>query len=327
MEGHLRASLWCAHPRLKPGESVSSWLHRSAFANGMSNHTFCRHVFGGRAVWNRDVDHVLDHRMLEIVAAATLESADKLEQGSLAAFQGKLFVDAGLRVAHFPWVLSLGVYHRTRHRHGQQFCPRCLQTDAWLRLEWRLAWAICCTEHACYLRDACPACDGPIVFHRMSLAVPGRLNCHLCGANVLREAEDVPAPEATLRFQRSLADAVRKGAARPGGGDAVPALEYFEGLRMLVRGAFNKKALKGLATAFAATERLAKLTCPPMYLERWRLPERIFALEMVRLTLRDWPDGFVHACHRHGIYRSRFEEVRGAAPQWLLRGLNGLDRR
>lgn len=322
-----RASLWCAHPRLRPGESFSSWLHRSAYANGLSNHTYCRYVFGGRPVWNRDVDHLPNDDMLQAAADATLETAARLRSATLSAFSGLLY-EGTPHGGHFPWVLSLGVYHRTRRRHGQQFCPACLREGTpWLRLEWRLAWAVCCPEHGCYLRDACHRCDVPFVFHRASLAVPGRLECHACGANVLATpAGFVEAPHAVVRLHQSL---VRSLHGRPfslAKGRAVPALEFFSGLRVLVRGVFDKAHWVGMGSTAPARVRRGAPPRPPMQVEHWRLRERVYAMDVLRWALVRWPGRFVSECHRAGVYRARFQE-KPCAIEWLDEGLEGLRMR
>lgn len=320
------ASLWCAHPRMKTGESFSSWLHRSAFANGMADHTYCRHLFGPRAVWNRDVDHLAGESMLSIAAMALMEDYGTLFSGTLRALEGILFdnIDHG---GHFPWVLSLGVYHRTRRRHGQQFCALCLREgDAWLRLHWRLAWFVCCPQHHCLLRDACPRCDAPLVFHRMSLAVPGRLACHRCGANVLGGDFERPVSRRVLRFQQRMTRALGQRETRIGK-ERVDAHEYFKGLRVLVRGIYPKRHWTGLKDALPISSKQCAPPKPTMMIEHWRHPARTFAVDVLAQSLDCWPEGFVGKCMRAGIYRARFEpQGRQLHPHWLETALRRIER-
>lgn len=322
-----RASLWCAHPRIKTGESISSWLHRSAFANGMADHTYCRHLFGDRAVWNRDVDHVVNREMLETAACATCERIERLASGTLEAFDGMLSRQP-MRGGHFPWILSLGVYHRTRRRHGQQYCAACLRRNAWLPLNWRLAWTVCCTKHCCLLRDACPGCDAPFVFHRMSLAVPGRLDCPICGTNVLR-GDDIAVPQSLRRFQQRMTRGLKRGRVAVDETTAVPTPDYLMGLRMLARGVFNRKQLIGLQDVLPRRTRVIAPARPSMNIEHWRLSDRAFALDVLRRLLIGWPHGFIAGCRRAGVYRARFDgrEKGEVVPDWLQIGLEGIRRR
>lgn len=325
-----RASLWCAHPRLKTGESISSWLHRCAFANGLSDHSYCRRLFGERAVWNRDVDHVVDDTMLLTAANATLETPDRLRQGTLDGLVGVVFAAEDLRGGHFPWVLSLGVYHRTRRRHGQQFCADCLTAGPWLRLHWRLACSVCCLDHRRLLQDACPSCDAPFVFHRMSLAVPGRLECHACGSNVLRKAGVSPATPQLLRFQGRVERALISRTAPLDSKQRVAALDYFDGLRILSRGVFSNKHLIGLERALPPAARRAAPPRPLLKnIEHWRVAERAFVVGLLQRALRSWPEEFNASCRRAGIYRARFEArfPGHRTPVWIAAGMRAIHRR
>lgn len=319
------ASLWCAHPRIQPGEAFSSWLHRCAVANGMADHTYCRHVFGTQPIWNRDIDHLADTALLSLVARATGEHVERLQAGTLQVFQGRLF-NADRRGGHFPWILSLGIYHRLRRAHGQQFCPQCLrQAPVRLQLAWRLAFVVCCPVHGCFLCDACPKCDTPLLFHRMTLTQPLHLDCRRCGQNLMR-APTLVAPQRTVRFQRRLQRALRRGVYTLPDGD-VPAAAFFMGLRILARGVFNRRHLIGLQDTLPDPLRRQAPKRPVRLLEHARLPERHFVLETLRRTLRGWPRSFVAPCRRAGIYAIRFSSRSGQAPPaWLAMGLQGVRR-
>lgn len=311
---YSRASLWCAHPRLKDGEALSSWLHRSAFANGMSDHTYCRYVFGERPVWNRDVDHFADEAMLESASKATGEAVPRLRAATLRKYEGVLYESLG--EAQMPWVLSLGIYHRLRRRHGQQFCSECLrQNEPWLRLHWRLAWVTCCLEHRSILRDACPKCDSPLIFHRAAPDLANRLRCHRCGADVSGYDGRMPAAEETVRLQAWLETALNEQSANVGG-QRVTVRELFGGLRVLVRGTYDKAHLRGMQAAFDARE----ASRPKFGIERWRLPHRIFAMRVLAVALDDWPTSFRHLCRANRILRARFEsqsEDADRTPRWI----------
>ena len=310
---------------MKSGEAFSSWLHRSAFANGMSDHTYCRHVFGSRSVWNRDVDHVVDAGMLAAATAATGESQERLRRGTLHVYDGTLHAEA-LRGGHIPWILSLGVYHRTRRRHGLQYCPLCLgEGEVWVRLQWRVAWTVCCPFHHCFLRDACPRCDAPFVFHRTSLAIPGRSDCHRCGTN-LATRDVVTASQRTLRFQTRLTHALERGCFDPRS-LAIDALPFFDGLRTLARGIFSQRNWVGLCDTLPRALRRQAPPTPKMQIEHWRISTRIFALEVLRRTLIDWPEGFVAGAQRAGVYRARFGNPnQPSLPPWLDTAMVGLAR-
>jgi len=318
------ASLWCAHPRIRATESFSSWLHRVAFANGMADHTFCRHLFGPRPVWNRDVDHLVDENMLTLAASAFLESRASLASGTLRSLEG-IFFENVCRGGHFSWVLPLGVYHRTRRRHGQQFCAACLREgDPWLRFPWRFAWVVCCPHHQTVLRDACPNCDAPIAFHRMSLATPGRLVCDRCNGNILKNSPDAPASKRIVRFQAQMLKIMKNGEAYIGK-ECLTAFDYFRGLRDLVRGAYPNGRLAGLQNALFPQDPVAPRS--KLAIERWRHPARALAIEILARALERWPDGFIDMCLRAKVYRARFEpQGRELHPAWVESALRSISR-
>ncbi len=258
-------------------------------------------------------------------ASASGQSADALRAATLHAFDGRLWVRPP-QGGHFPWVLSLAIYHRLRRRHGQQFCPDCLRRSASVQLSWRLAFLVSCRHHGCWLHDACPRCDAPFLFHRMGLLQPHRLACPQCGLNLL-SISTAPAPQRMLRFQSRLERALRRGIYSLRQGE-VPAVEFFGGLRLLAGGAFNRRRWVGLQDTLPQLARRRAPIAPARFIEHARLPERIFVLDLLRRCLQQWPDSFAGPAHRAGIYAMRFAlGERRPPPSWLATGLTELHRR
>lgn len=112
----------------KPDESASSWLFRCARAHGESPHGFARWIWGHGVVWTRDADRSLSSDAL-LQLALRMDVPPQIALGtSLMEYEGRC---VGKRVTRgvAPGILALGVYHRTRRRHGQQFCPTCIAED------------------------------------------------------------------------------------------------------------------------------------------------------------------------------------------------------
>lgn len=322
MLDHTQAALWCAHPRLKDGEAFSSWLHRFAFANGLADHTFCRYVFGSRPVWNRDVDHLVDSSMIDAASKATGERADRLRAATLHRYEGTLYEQLGQ--AYTPWVLSLGVYHRLRKRHGQQFCSECLrESEPWMRLDWRLAWVTCCLKHGLVLHDACPRCETPMVFHRSAVDITGHLRCHCCGADLVRRNSPTASAHMT-RFQAWLELAMKQNVVEIGD-QTVATQDLFSGLRVLARGVYDWSRLRGLESAFSAPATMRT----QRNIEQWRLPNRIFAMHLLAASMQNWPADFVRRCRKSRVLRARFETKSldtERSPDWMRTALEALMR-
>jgi hypothetical protein len=140
-----------------PGEALESWL--AALATRMN------------ATWGEVLDVVLPvgadgiasgHRGAvlttgvsgaerESISAATGVGDSEIDQMTLAGHYGSPLITIDRRTgrARTPWGLS----------YRQRFCPLCLRAFPGRRkLEWYLPWISTCTEHRCFLADACPRC-------------------------------------------------------------------------------------------------------------------------------------------------------------------------
>lgn len=321
---NCRDARWCAHPRLRSGEALSSWLHRFAQANGVADHTFCRQILRERPAWNRDIDRYADASVLESAAAMTGERLDRLKDSVLRAAEGKLFATHTQR-GELPWVLPLGIYHRLRRRFGQQFCPRCIsEPQPWLRLAWRFAWSTVCTVHGIRLLDRCPTCGAPFMFHRMQLISLLGLRCTVCGSTLA--APRVLATQSVVRFQKRLERAYFRGSVVIGG-ELISALDLFVGLRSIARALNSRKNSTGLCEMLPKWLREQRPQEHGTGLEHWRSDSRHWAMEALRRCLDLWPDEFVSEAILHRIYRFRFDDsVASPQPAWLEQVLLRLER-
>ncbi|RSK23846.1 TniQ family protein [Hymenobacter metallilatus] len=159
---------WPAFVLPKEDELLSSWLLRNIHAHHMKAHSFCKIVWPSLAFWNRDLDRMAHPQVWQLMARKVGISAARSYQTTLASYEGLLFKRAFFKGAA-SWILPLGIYHRTYTHYGMQFCPSCLRRDGitpYYRRWWRLALAVGCPKCGCWLLDACPFCERPVMFHR-----------------------------------------------------------------------------------------------------------------------------------------------------------------
>lgn len=315
---------WCAHPKLRDGESFSSWLHRGAQANGIADHSFCRQVLGERATWNRDLDRFANETMLAAAAMATGEQIQGLRRSVIASASGRLFPEHTERGA-LDWILPLGVRGRKRTWFGQQYCPVCLANESpWLRLHWRFAWSTVCSVHQVVLRDACANCGSPISLHRMSSHPLRGFLCSSCGSRLAGTGQ--PATQREVKFQRRLERSAAGQSIDWCGAQTAP-LEVFGGLRSLVRGLYTSSHGVGLVELMPRSMYRLRPTLDRRGIERWRIEQRRYALRVVRHILLGWPEVFIEAALAHRIYRARFDaRVRSPMASWLEGALQALER-
>jgi hypothetical protein len=184
----ITGKLLPAHPHPKHDEILSSWVTRVAHAQGLKLQTFSSLVFGrDRTIWNRDIDKLAPDWMITKLSKCTGVSLQTVFGTTLRSYEGVLY-EHHQPNGNTKWVLPLGVYHRTHHDFGLQFCPMCIAEDVepYYRKHWRLAFYTECEKHQVLMHDRCPECAAPVNFHRSemgarSLIQGSTVHCHACG--------------------------------------------------------------------------------------------------------------------------------------------------
>lgn len=273
-------------------------------------------MMAGEPFWPRDVDRFASLDTLDVIADHLDVDSRMLVGATLHRYEGTLFPRLTLS-GWLPWVMPVGVFHRTHRHRGHAFCPRCLGEGRPLRISGRIAFEVACTRHQCALLDACPYCDAPITFSRMSLAQTGRYRCAVCGGN-LAAALSRPLNALAKAFEHRCHRVLRQGMT-PLAGEMIPTSTYFAGTRVLLRGLYPRARLNGV-TDSAVRRSLrwprdqARPTTP---FEHWRLADRMRALGALEHYLHDWPDAFLQDAARSRAYRCRFDDGRIPPPAWV----------
>lgn len=167
----LTGKLWPAHPKLLPDELLSSWIVRTAEANGIRLYTLTLSLFGDRHTpWRWDIDRFAPSWLLKEFCQHTGTSYWSAYRATLTVYRGKLYPKlrgSGL----LQWILPINTYGLNHQGFGQQICPQCLAEDQipYFRRKWRIALYTYCPKHSCMLLDACPNCHAPITVHRRDI--------------------------------------------------------------------------------------------------------------------------------------------------------------
>lgn len=295
---------WIIHPLLHEGELLSSYLVRCAHAHGSTAYRFLHLFWPNKAIWNRDVDRTRDDAWIDDLARATGIPPERLRVATLTGLLEKL---NGRVNAHgdLRFLLSSGIYHRTRRRHGVQFCPECLaESKPWFRQQWRLGFVVWCERHRRRLLDACPHCDAPVILHRTP---PGALaSCHACNRSLLLVTErhrDSVVPAEVTWLQSQLVHQLTSGTAElfPRG---VSIRDSFCIVRAIISVVANSCGTK----AHDVADDLAgdRGQPQPRVFERLRVSQRIALLSRATPWLRDWPTGFRTQATTRKLSRRRF---------------------
>lgn len=111
------------------GESLSSWIVRIADAHGMSTQQLGAWLMGrGRQVFTEDVDRGAWNALVEEMSRATGQATGVLMQGTLRAFEGRLWGEMPRKGAT-RWVLPVMKKGTQRAGYGVQYCAHCLAAD------------------------------------------------------------------------------------------------------------------------------------------------------------------------------------------------------
>lgn len=164
-------------------EALSSWLINQSRLHGLPLQAYCAITFPGVELWTRDLDRWLPSRSAKALAEGTGLSEEAVHGMTLAGRYPRIIGTATAK-HQGDGHLRVGVYHRSRRRHGQQVCRACIQSERVHLLRWRFAAFTECELHPNGMMDSCPYCDAPLV----AFYAEGhdRWRCHRCDQSVLR---------------------------------------------------------------------------------------------------------------------------------------------
>lgn len=305
----------------KPDELFSSWLFRLADGNFTKAHTFCRFHLPGFNIWTRDIDKLATDDLLNRLSFLTQIDFERLYQTTLRSYEGRLFAKCNPN-GNQRWILSLGIFHRTRKATGLQFCPKCLIDDGdvpYFRKSWRLALNVACTRCNILLHDACPYCASPITFFRneigykhSSLSSPLYL-CFKCRGD-LRHAMRYPAKIGVVSFQKKLSSYIASQQWKD-----FSSVDYFNVLYQVLKFLRSKSGhYKGFKETIFNYEgfNVEKATFD-FQLEKETILNREQLIRSGVWLLDHWPNRFIDLCKEAKIPTNNVIKDFADMPQWF----------
>lgn len=323
--------LWPVHPHRLPDELLSFWILRVAHANRIKLQTFTNTTFSRtESPWARDIDRSASPGFIERLSLRTGATVEDIRGGMLSSYEGIVF-ERHNEKGNTPWILPLGVYHRTRRAYGMQFCPQCLfwDTEPYFRRRWRLAFATICDKHGSLLHDRCPQCQAPVIYfrndlgHRKGFSLANHTQCWQCGFDLRRApiwgADWLDAQSYIVL--RSLLTFIDDGLAVAGQHLAGYAHLFLEVLhcvcRMLASGG-TRRRYDLLRTYVTKNTGLSLPTATGRAVfERLGLSDRHRVLLSALWLLADWPDRFAEACQQACVTSSLVVGDQTSMPYWF----------
>lgn len=317
--------LWPIRPLPLHDELLTSWLVRLAQAYGLTPHSFCSRVFGkGISVWNRDFDRFAPVTAISTIAAGTGQAEIRVFDMTLRPYLDGQIAFVANEGGIARWILPMGIYHRTRTRYAQLYCPRCLAEDKvpYYRRCWRLAFYTICDRHDILIRDQCPACASPVMFHRSATDLK---HCHRCDHDLSRSAAYSP-PIGDIHAYLAL----RALCTYHDLGWAFLGKETFHYSHLLLDALHSVCSLligrHGKALFTIATQKAgfpdSRHPRSQAAFECYPLIERHYVLLTALWLLMDWPQRFIDACRGAGLTESRIVEKEEALPWWFYEAVH-----
>jgi hypothetical protein len=300
----VRIRPWTFQLKPLPDELLSSWLTRVAFAHGQNPYVFHNLHLPGMPIWSRDVDRAHSAGLVAGLSAVSGVSESRIRAASLNQFR-----NLGLNApAHgeWPFILSAGIYHRKRRRHGLQFCPKCLgEGTAYFRRNWRFAFVLKCPACSEALLDACPHCDAPIIPHRTLSDIRVCYRCRRSICSVVERAEKAPALAPDGGMQGLLTRAAGRKAVSWLGGLQRPS-EALQAAAVLIR-MVPARQIDDCRRAIGLPACPVQMTSER--LERQRLPDRSLRWETIGRWASEWPRNFRLGASALGLTRRSFVTI------------------
>ena len=302
----LSGKLWPLHLKPKEDELLSSWLVRLARANSVKVHTLTSSAWPDKSIWNRDIDKSADDELLRALAEKTGTSYEWAFQTTLRAYEGFVY-EKHNPSGNTPWIMPVGVYHRTRRLYGLQYCPECLAKDRepYFRRKWRLAFVTICEKHCTLLQDRCPKCMAPVSFHRVQYDAPAMTLCSECGFDLRQAKPRVVDCFRQLYLQHRLLRAVKDGYVLLPGRRPVYSHLYFSVLHQVMKLLVTRESAHKLCRQ---VRKYVTIGMPQQfyghhhrgshYIEVLDVRNRFKLLTMASWLLEDWPYRFVTFCEK-----------------------------
>lgn len=308
----MRRGGWAFSLEPRKDELLSSFLVRNALAHGSTPYRFLNLFWPGQAVWNRDIDRQPPDEWLYDLARVSSIQPRRLHEASLLDIRSALSDDRNLPSGDTPLLLAVGVFHRTRKRHGLQYCPHCLQTtSACFIRPWRVGFVLHCNLHKTPLYDGCPHCDAPLIPHRV---LSGRTDlCWRCNRDLAsaRGTPAAPLSDNVRRLEQNLA-ALLEATEPVGPVGPWWSRKAFAGVRTLLSMVAMPRVDHAVRTSFGMAVQSNQADDEQFEYDRW--PKRAHALETVAAWTTDWPRRFREGAAAARLSRRSFARLSPPEP-------------
>ncbi|WP_435979497.1 TniQ family protein [Psychrobacter sp. DM4] len=296
------------------GESLTSWLVRAALKHGCSPLTFTYYYWPQYRIWTYDADKGFSHfdgQITSDIAILTGHNVDTFDDQILIDFSEDTSIKSDNK-SPLQWTTPLSKRNRYS-RLGYPYCPDCMEDDkeAYLKLQWRFTWSVCCTKHKTFLQVNCGHCNQPYQPQLLSPEQRFINRCHSCLGKMDQAISNAIPSEALHKFQQ-LADEAFYSKQGIVLGQVVSMVQWFEHLLFLInlvrRGLKNPNYMFGKLIAALGID-TDTLSLPKTALRFDFLPvgERVALLECAYRLLQVDANDWINVCFDLDITQNSFQ--------------------
>ncbi len=320
-ERNYGESPFLLHPRPQEDELLSSWLVRVALEHFTAPATFTNLYLPEwkNMLWAEDLDLQADSHLLEVLAAKSSLSTEKLLAMTLRGYEGFLFEQASTNSGATPYILPLRVRGRHSNFPGLRFCPLCLSEDnsPYFRRKWRLSFSSACTRHVCFLLDRCQQCGKPFTIYRLhsKAAFP---SCSYCGFKLSDcQIEPITTISYGLSAIEQIYDILDAGTVNLGGAD-VYSFSFFKVIHQLSKVVYFWERTEGLLCHEAIVDSINDLDWAPKAKTLATIPlkDHYFLFSGLMHLMDNYPKNLITYCSNNRLGKTELTKDMQTLPSW-----------
>lgn len=275
-------------------------------AYGRTSYNWCSLLSPNGFHCGRDLDLILDERLLEDLSSLTEIPVQKLQDMQLISYEGKLYP------RYDKQIRTITQFHIARTRikmllYGLQCCTKCLAEDEipYWRKQWRLAFVVGCARHEVLLLDSCPACGTRLSLSKR-LARQKLTVCRSCTFDLLDYKESLPFREPIVSLQRKLLRMLKTGTVEIEPGIVIHSTEFFSILQKIFKLCSLQHNIKRSSTLLDYFQDKSlvlplNILSKKNHVERLGVVERQTVMYVVDYLLMGWPNRFIEMYKRNNI--------------------------
>lgn len=315
----MSGRVWPVHVPPNEGESLTSWLVRSAVYHfAVPSTFFAKTVPSKPDAWKQDLDIKCHPEILRAISEKCCQDISVIEGLMISSFIQNVYVPSAKSTALPRWIGPMRIRRQTTHHYGLRACIVCLRESAFYKLQWRFSYFIACPVHNIKMIDECQHCNASLTTHSISKLhfdespLDALAYCDCCGYD-LRNSAITAVTKREAEIVSFLLRTMEKGYTEINNSVVYSHL-YFQGLRLLIRGILR---LLDRTDTVLKINKLSHEIPENFEIEFLRVGEMSDILDISMQFIQDWPDSFITFSKVNSLHYQDWIRPRDVSPYWF----------